>query len=163
LAINTTSFYAIAAAAAAGFNTIRDGAPKLFIYTGNMCNTLIVPEQPGLGAGKNAPAHLIEIAANVYKSKHNWYYADERLPNGRPTMSAVDWEAYGEAYFELAEHKEQGPRNYTFVKGAGYKKFAAEVDREFTPIADLMAEIKKWGDLCGHHGEIRAVVSESPY
>lgn len=141
LAINTTSFYAVAAAAAAGFETLSEEAPKVFIYTGNMCNTLLVPEQPGLGAGKNASAYLVEIAANVYK--HHWYYADERLPNGRPTMSAIDGEAHGEAYFELATRKEQGPWDYTFVKGAGYKKFPAEVDRELTPIKALMAEISK--------------------
>lgn len=36
---------------------------------------------------------------------------------------AIDGEAHGKLYAELAEHKEQGEWQQTFVKGVGYKKF----------------------------------------
>ena len=37
----------------------------------------------------------------------------------------LDGEAHGKFYAGLAEGKEQGPWQQTFVKGVGYKDFAA--------------------------------------
>ena len=115
----------------------------MFIYTGNGFPTSIVPEHPGLGGGKAASAYLIETAANALKDKSHWYFADERLPTGKPVMRALDGEAHGDAYYDLAMGKEQGPWNYTFVKGKGYRKFPDTTDHVYTPYAELMANIGK--------------------
>jgi hypothetical protein len=48
-----------------------------------------------------------------------FYYADQRQTDGGPSIP-VDGEAAGEVYVELAEKKEQGPWNYTFIKGKGH-------------------------------------------
>ena len=52
-----------------------------------------------------------------------FYYADERKPDGSAAKSEIDGEAHAKHYIELAETKEQGPWQQTFVKGVGYKKF----------------------------------------
>jgi hypothetical protein len=52
-----------------------------------------------------------------------FYFADERLSSGAPVGTNVSGPAAAEAYWELAETKEQGPWFYTFVKGEGYKNF----------------------------------------
>jgi hypothetical protein len=57
------------------------------------------------------------------------------MENGNATIP-VDGPAAGEMYLELSEQKEQGPWDYTFVKGKGYAKF----DDEAT-----WAETKSWG------------------
>jgi hypothetical protein len=36
----------------------------------------------------------------------------------------IDGDAHGKMYLELAEEKEQGPWQQTFVKNVGYKNFA---------------------------------------
>jgi len=36
----------------------------------------------------------------------------------------IDGDAHGKMYLELAEGKEQGPWQQTFVKNVGYKNFA---------------------------------------
>jgi hypothetical protein len=36
----------------------------------------------------------------------------------------IDGDAHGKMYLELAEGKEQGPWQQTFVKSVGYKSFA---------------------------------------
>jgi hypothetical protein len=51
-----------------------------------------------------------------------FYYADERQPEGGPTIPVSGPHA-GEAYVELAERTEQGPWNHTFVSGKGYVEF----------------------------------------
>ena len=143
IAVNTTSVYAAASAALAGFRQLPDAAPKVFIYTGNMQSTLIVPEVVSLGAGKNASAYLMETAAAAYGTKYHFYYADERLPDGRPLMAQLSGEAHAEFYYELATRKTQGPWDATFVRGVGYTKFAAGRDREVTPAGMLSEHVKK--------------------
>ena len=142
LAINTVGFYAAASCAAKGFATLS-GQPKVFIYTGNGFPTSIVPEQPGLGSGKAASAYLIEIAANAVKDGSRWYFADERLPNGKPIMTDLSGEAHGDTYFELATSNKQGPWNYTFVKDKGYVSCSDVTDHAYTPIAELLANVGK--------------------
>ena len=139
LAVNTTSLYAALSAAVAGFRKLPPTAPTAFIYTGNMQNTLIVPGTFSLGAGKNASAYLIETAANVYGAKHQFYYADERLPNGDPVMMTLDGDTHADFYWYLAGRTTQGPWDATFVKGVGYKKFEAERDRAVASVATLIA------------------------
>ncbi|MCJ1396168.1 hypothetical protein MMC18_009057 [Xylographa bjoerkii] len=143
MAVNTTSVYAAASTALAGFRKLPEAAPKVFIYTGNIQNSLVVPELVSLGAGKSASAYLMETAATAYGAKYQFYYADERLPDGRPVMSALSGEAHAKYYFELAAGKEQGPWDATFVKGKGYVKFDAERDREVTSLAYLVEHLKK--------------------
>lgn len=141
LAVNTTSVYAAAIAAIAGFEKLPASAPKVFIYTGNMQNTLIVPETFSLGAGKNASAYLMETAAAMYGTKYQFYYGDERLSTGRPVMNKLDGGAHASFYWELAGRKTQGPWDATFVKGKGYTKFEAERDREVIAVEPLMKNV----------------------
>lgn len=60
----------------------------------------------------------VEHAAKVYR----FYYVDERQVDGGPTIP-VNGPAAGETYVNLAEQKEQGPWDYTFVKEKGYVEF----------------------------------------
>ncbi|KAI4159537.1 MAG: hypothetical protein LQ342_006538 [Letrouitia transgressa] len=131
-----------ASSSVTGFTKLSSG-PKVFIFTGNGFPTSIVPEQPGLGSGKAASAYLIEAAATALKDQSHWYFADERLQNGNPVMTDLSGEAHAEAYYDLAMRKEQGPWNYTFVKGKGYIKCSDVVDHAYTPIAKLFANIGK--------------------
>ena len=142
LAVNSVGFYAAASSAVAGFAKLPPG-PKAFIYTGNGFPTSIVPEQPGLGGGKAASAYLVESAAHALGKESHWYFADERFPDGNPVMTDLSGDAHADAYWNLAEGKEQGPWNYTFVKGKGYVKFEDVVDHKYTPIAELFANLGK--------------------
>lgn len=142
LAVNTTSLYATASAALAGFRELPEAGPKVFIFTGNMQNTLIVPETFSLGAGKSASAYLMETAAAVYGAQYHFYYADERMHNGGSVMAAVNGDAHASFYWELAGRKTQGPWDATFVKGVGYTKFDSERDRKVMSVAALMANVK---------------------
>ncbi|MCJ1403543.1 hypothetical protein MMC11_006766 [Xylographa trunciseda] len=142
LAVNTTSVYAAASSALAGFRKLPDAAPKVFIFTGNMGNSLIVPEILSLCAGKNASACLMETAAAAYGAQYQFYYADERLPSGGPVMWDISGEAHAEYYFELATARAQGPWDATFVKGVGYKKFADERDREVVAVEVLRENMR---------------------
>lgn len=53
----------------------------------------------------------------------SFYYADERTETGDPVFGDVDGDAHGDFFLQLAEKKEQGPWEATFVKGKGYVKF----------------------------------------
>jgi hypothetical protein len=53
---------------------------------------------------------------------NRFYYGDERNADGSPAYFNIDREAHGKLYVELAEGREQGPWQQTFVKGVGYKK-----------------------------------------
>ena len=141
LTINTVSLYAAAQSAAAGFAKLSSG-PKSFIFTGNGFATTIVPEQTGLATGKAASGYLIELAS-ITLTDSQWYFADERLANGRPVMTDLDGPEHGTVFYALATSGKQEPWNYTFVKGKGYVKFPDVVDREYTPIKKLFAEIGK--------------------
>lgn len=52
-----------------------------------------------------------------------FYYADERNADGSAVYNAIDGAGSATFYAELAEHKEQGHWQQTFVKNVGYKKF----------------------------------------
>ncbi|KAJ5587255.1 uncharacterized protein N7459_003020 [Penicillium hispanicum] len=124
LKINTTSAFVAAQQAALGFEKLPDSAPKTFIYTGNILNTMTIPPLLSLGAGKSATAHIIQSAAAAYYDRgFKFYYADERNADGTPAYASIDGEAHGEFYLQLADHKSQGPWQQTFVKAIGYKSF----------------------------------------
>jgi hypothetical protein len=42
---------------------------------------------------------------------------------GDPVFGDIDGDAHGDFFLQLAEKKEQGPWEATFVKGKGYVKF----------------------------------------
>ena len=69
MAINTTSVYAAAQEAVAGFEQLSDTASRTFIYTGNCTNVKVLPIVLTLGVGKAATANLINAASEVFKSK----------------------------------------------------------------------------------------------
>lgn len=70
LAINTTSPFVAAQQAVLGFAQLPASASRTFIYTGNMLNQLVsLPGILSLGVGKSATGHIIQTAAEAYKSK----------------------------------------------------------------------------------------------
>ena len=123
LAINTTSVYAAAQAATAGFKTLPSGGT--FIFTGNCTNTAPLPSLSGNSIGKAATATLIQVlVGSEHKGEHSrYYYADERTADGAAVYSAIDGDAHAEHYMTLARQPTQGPWLQTFVKGVGYKAF----------------------------------------
>ena len=143
--INTTSAFVAAQEAVSAFKQLPDSASKTFIYTGNKLNTTTMAPLLDLGVGKSATAHIIQSAAAAYAERGfkyenssltglillmtetdevcRFYYADERRADGDAVYSTIDGEAHGKHYLQLAEDKEQGPWQQTFVKGIGYKKF----------------------------------------
>ncbi|KAI4262640.1 MAG: hypothetical protein L6R42_002182 [Xanthoria sp. 1 TBL-2021] len=124
LNINTTSAFVAAQQAVSAFKQLPDSASKTFIYTGNILNTTIMAPLMDLGVGKSATAHIIQSAAAAYAERgFKFYYADERKADGSAAYFSIDGEAHGKHYLQLAEGKEQGPWQQTFVKGMGYKKF----------------------------------------
>ena len=142
--INTTSAFVAAHQAAPGFAQLPASAAKTFIYTGNIMNTTIIPPLLDLGVGKAASAHIIQNAAAAYKDRgykyvsfvlsllsalliddYRFYYGDQRKADGAPVYSEIDGDAHAKLYLELAEGKEQGPWQQTFVSGIGYKDFSA--------------------------------------
>lgn len=54
-----------------------------------------------------------------------FYYADERKADGGPSIppGGLSGPAAGTVYLELADGKEQGPWNFTYVDGRGYVEF----------------------------------------
>jgi hypothetical protein len=67
--INTLSVLAAAKEAVDSFEKLPQSAARTFIYTGNILNLQILPPLMSLGIGKSATAHIIESAANAYKSR----------------------------------------------------------------------------------------------
>ncbi|KAK8136114.1 hypothetical protein PG984_004054 [Apiospora sp. TS-2023a] len=123
-AINTTSAFMAAKHAALAFATLPASASRTFIFTGNCTNVMPIASLFDQGAGKTASAYMMRVAAEAYEDKgFKFYYADERKADGSPAYGAIDGDAHGEMYTELAEGKEQGPWSQTFVKGVGYKEF----------------------------------------
>lgn len=71
LNVNVASPYAAAQEAIKGWSTLPAGGSKLFIYTGNMQNEMIVPMPMmlTLGVGKAASAHWVGFADGAYKAQ----------------------------------------------------------------------------------------------
>ena len=139
-AVNVVSPFAAAKLAIEGFKKLPAGAPKVYIYTGNMQSSLIVSETLPLGSGKNATLYFLETAAHAYGKDYQFYFADERMPDGGSVMAQINGEAHGEEYWVLANSRKQLPVNYTFVKGKGYIKFDVDRIREVKTVQQLMKE-----------------------
>lgn len=65
----------------------------------------------------------IVIERSMLTMVPRFYHTDNREPDGTPRYYNPSPEAHGEHYLRLAEEKEQGPWNNTFVDGKGYVKF----------------------------------------
>ncbi|KAK4071977.1 hypothetical protein Trihar35433_4041 [Trichoderma harzianum] len=99
------------------FTQVRSklGIPSVVVYNEPLIS---------MGMGKSASAHMIHYLSEVYRSSgYKFYHTDERESNGEPAYDKLDAEAHSNYYVELAEGKDQGPWNATFVKGKGYVKF----------------------------------------
>lgn len=119
---------------------------KVFIYTGNGLTNILSPGLMDLGANKNAAAYIIETAAYSYGKvgkgeKGLWYWADERLENGW-TIPGTSGDGHANHFWELANHKEQGPWNQTFVTGKGYKNFDSRFDKKVVSWEKILAQIR---------------------
>ncbi|KAH7342555.1 hypothetical protein BKA65DRAFT_586487 [Rhexocercosporidium sp. MPI-PUGE-AT-0058] len=128
LAVNTVSPYVAAQQAVLGWETLPKEMEKRFIFTGNITNVQIVPMPLFLtaGIGKAASAFWVGLADAMYKSKgYRFFYADERTEEGKLKGFALDGDAHGEFYAQLAKPEDGAeiPWNATFVKGKGYVKF----------------------------------------
>lgn len=71
LNVNVISPYAAAQEAVKGWDTLPAGGSKLFIYTGNAQNGMIIPMPMilNLGVGKAASAHWVGFADGAYKAQ----------------------------------------------------------------------------------------------
>ncbi|THV53626.1 hypothetical protein BGAL_0046g00320 [Botrytis galanthina] len=119
-----TSAYAAAHEAVEGFKTLPEATKKSFIYTGNILNRQVIPSLLAFGIGKSGAAHLIQSASEVYKKDgYRFHWADERTIEGGPKGKAIDGEAHGEFYYELATSEEPLTWDATFVAGKGYVDF----------------------------------------
>ncbi|KAM3157108.1 hypothetical protein ABEW05_002300 [Botrytis cinerea] len=119
-----TSAYAAAHEAVEGFKTLPEATNKTFIYTGNILNRQVVPPFLAFGIGKSGAAHLIQGASEAYKKDgYRFYWADERTTEGGHVGKAIDGEAHGEFYYELATSEDPLTWDATFVAGKGYVDF----------------------------------------
>ena len=124
--IGVNSAFAAAQQAVLGFAKLPADVRKTFILTGNCLNTMVMPALLNLGVSKSAAAHMIQASAQSYADKgYQFYYGDERTPEGKPVMNNVNGEGHADFYWELSQRKEQGPWDATFVSGKGYADFAA--------------------------------------
>lgn len=140
LNVVVTSAYAAAHEAVEGFKTLPEATKKTFIYTGNILNRQLIPSLLAFGIGKSGAAHLIQSASEVYKkdgyrcvkikgdcefglTHQRFHWADERTAEGGPKGKAIDGEAHGEFYYELATSEEPLTWDATFVAGKGYVDF----------------------------------------
>ncbi|KAF5872154.1 putative uncharacterized oxidoreductase protein [Botrytis fragariae] len=124
-----TSAYAAAHEAVEGFKTLPEATNKTFIYTGNILNRQIIPSLLAFGIGKSGAAHLIQSASEVHKKDgYRFYWADERTTEGGPKGNAIDGEAHGEFYYELATSEEPLTWDATFVAGKGYVDFNGKLE-----------------------------------
>ncbi|KAK4890489.1 hypothetical protein LTR27_010770 [Elasticomyces elasticus] len=125
LNVNTVAPFVAAQEAIKGWATISAGA-KVFIYTGNALNKLImpVPMMLDVGVGKAASAYWLGQADGAYSANgYRFIYADERQPDGKMKGLALDGPAHGTFYTQLAKSTEGIPWNATFVKDQGYVSF----------------------------------------
>ncbi|KAH8657548.1 hypothetical protein BGZ60DRAFT_518317 [Tricladium varicosporioides] len=124
--INAISGYAAIQEAIKAFRELPNEMTKTFVFTGNCGIHVPVPILMVLGTGKAAAAHMIQcaVATEVYqKEEFRFYFADERYPNGAPMVKGVNGDSHAVEYLKLAEQKEQGAWEYTFVEGTGYVNF----------------------------------------
>ncbi|ROW05820.1 hypothetical protein VMCG_05130 [Cytospora schulzeri] len=142
LAVSVVSAYTAARLAVKGWSTLPATASKVYLYTGNMQTTLLLPGAHPLGMGKNAAAYFIEVAASAYQKAgkdYRFYYVDERTPEGGSVLADIDGGAHALEFWKLA-HKVEGQSHWcwTFFKGdvakgeeGTYFRARGAVDREY--------------------------------
>ncbi|CAO2648461.1 Nn.00g077280.m01.CDS01 [Neocucurbitaria sp. VM-36] len=127
LNINTTSVFVAIKEALKSFESLPASASKTFIYTlysGNAMNFASFDGLLTLGVGKSASAHMLQSAAAAFAHKgYKFYYADQRLPDGKLCGKGISGHSHGKFYVFLAQGEKQGPWLQTFVKGKGYTEF----------------------------------------
>lgn len=145
MAVNCTSAIVAAQQAVLGFKDLPASASKTFIYTGNKLHLMTLEHVPLFGIGKSAASYLIHTASKAYRDagfklvQHHslnisvliidsFYYTNERLLDGSQAGPGFDGEGRSKLHVELAENREQGPWDYSFVKGIGYVDFGAVVE-----------------------------------
>jgi hypothetical protein len=141
IAVNTTSAY-VAASCFASLPPPPPPSPTpVFIFTGNMTFSILVPELASLGTGKNGTYYFMELAAATYgASNHSfWYVADERTATGQSVMTEIHGEAHAQFYKELVAEKEQRPWMQTFVRRRGYVDFEGGRDRGCRTVGELVS------------------------
>ncbi|RYC63806.1 hypothetical protein CHU98_g2389 [Xylaria longipes] len=118
------SAYIAAQEALRGFKQLPSSMPKAFIYTGNTLNQIAIPGVMPFALGKVSAAMMIEYAANAYgRNGFRFYYADERLEDGRPAGESLGGAAHANMYWELVHEKEQSKWLVTFTKEGGRREF----------------------------------------
>ncbi|KAJ9612159.1 hypothetical protein H2200_003756 [Cladophialophora chaetospira] len=122
--IGLDSAYIAAQEALRVFRSLPSSTDTAFIFTGNALAQIAIPGVLPFALGKVAAAMLIEYCANAYgKDGYRFYFADERMPDGRPAAEGIDGVAHGEMYWELANEKKQSKWLVTFTKGQGRKEY----------------------------------------
>lgn len=125
--VGVNSAFVAAQQAVLGFHKLPTDQQKTFIFTGNLLNTTVMPVLLNLGMQKAAAAHMIQAAAQSYADKgYRFYYGDERTGEGKPAMNKISGKGHADFYWELAQKKEQGPWDATFVTDQGYVDFSAK-------------------------------------
>lgn len=114
--IGVNSAFAAAQQAVLGFQKLPSDVQKTFIFTGNILNTTVMTPLLTLGMQKAAAAHMIEAASQSYADKgYQFYYGDERTAEGKSKGTTISGEGHATFYWELAQKKDQGPWDATFV------------------------------------------------
>jgi len=125
--VNTFSPLLAAQHAVQGFEELPATAKKVFIYTGNILNSTVlpVPEFFTLGITKAASAYWVGASdLNYSKRGFRFYYADERTLEGAPVLGDIDAEAHADFYKQLVDGQDSSiPWLATFAKGRGYVNF----------------------------------------
>lgn len=134
LAVNITSPYTAAAQAIKRWSALPDdgSVSKTFMFTGNMTSTQAWPLSLALGIGKNGTAYWLETATHAYGGRYKFYFVDERGADGESVYHLIDGPAHADEFWKLSEEvRGQSHWNWTFVKGKGYVRNRAYVDREY--------------------------------
>jgi NAD(P)-dependent dehydrogenase (short-subunit alcohol dehydrogenase family) len=116
--VGVNSAFAAAQQAVLAFHKLPRDAHKTFIFTGNICNLSPIPVMLSAGMAKSAAAHMIQTASMSYADKgYQFYYGDERYADGKAMYAKISGDSHATFYWELAQRKEQGPWEATFVDG----------------------------------------------
>jgi NAD(P)-dependent dehydrogenase (short-subunit alcohol dehydrogenase family) len=116
--VGVNSAFSAAQQAVLGFAKLPRDVQKTFIFTGNITNLVPITPLLSLGMPKAAAAHMIQAASLSYADKeYQFYYGDERKADGKAMYGAISGDSHAAFYWELAQRKEQGPWDATFVDG----------------------------------------------
>jgi len=119
-AVNAVGGFAAIQEAVAGFGTLGDDVPKVFIATGNVLPFQPAPAAGSLGAAKAALAHLVDVAVRAFGGKgYRFYFPSQVTKEGNTVdFPELSGEAHAKVYWELVSQKEQGPWELRFTGDA---------------------------------------------